>query len=54
MLKTLAIMKIHRFTAIVYKEEDVYVADRPEVGTVVQGPAIAPAIAGLKEAATEG
>jgi hypothetical protein len=26
-------MKTHRFTVIVYKEEDIYVAECPEVGT---------------------
>ncbi len=42
-------MKTHRFTAIVYKEDDVYVAECPEVGTVDQGPTIEVAISGLKE-----
>ena len=43
-------MKTHSFTAIVYKEDDVYVAECPEVGTVDQGETIEKAIAGLKEA----
>jgi predicted RNase H-like HicB family nuclease len=43
-------MKTHSFTAIVYKEEDVYVAECPEVGTVDQGETIEQAISGLKEA----
>jgi predicted RNase H-like HicB family nuclease len=43
-------MKTHRFTAIVYKEDDMYVAECPEVGTVDQGETIEQAIAGLKEA----
>jgi predicted RNase H-like HicB family nuclease len=43
-------MKTHSFTAIVYKEEDVYIAECPEVGTVDQGETIEQAIAGLKEA----
>jgi predicted RNase H-like HicB family nuclease len=43
-------MKTHRFTTIVYQEEDVYVAECPEVGTVDQGETIEQAIAGLKEA----
>lgn len=43
-------MKIHSFTAIVYKENDMYVAECPEVGTVDQGETIEQAIAGLKEA----
>ena len=43
-------MKTHSFTAIVYKEDDVYIAECPEVGTVDQGATIEQAIAGLKEA----
>lgn len=43
-------MKTHSFTAIVYKEDDVYIAECPEVGTVDQGETIEQAIAGLKEA----
>jgi predicted RNase H-like HicB family nuclease len=43
-------MKIHSFTAIVYKEDDMYVAECPEIGTVDQGETIEQAIAGLKEA----
>jgi predicted RNase H-like HicB family nuclease len=43
-------MKIQRFTAIVYKEDDMYIAECPEVGTVDQGETIEQAIAGLKEA----
>ena len=39
------------FTAIVYKENDIYyIAECPEVGTVDQGETIEQAIAGLKEA----
>jgi predicted RNase H-like HicB family nuclease len=38
------------FTAIVYWEEDVYVAECPEVGTASQGETIEEAIANLKEA----
>lgn len=38
------------FTAIVYWEEDVYVADCPEVGTASQGDTIEEALANLKEA----
>lgn len=37
-------------TAIVYWEEDVYVAQCPEVGTASQGETIEEAIANLKEA----
>jgi predicted RNase H-like HicB family nuclease len=43
-------MKTHSFTAIVYKEDDVYIAECPEIGTVDQGKTIEEAIAGLKEA----
>ncbi|MCL1463064.1 type II toxin-antitoxin system HicB family antitoxin [Argonema galeatum] len=38
------------FTAIVYWEEDVYVAQCPKVGTASQGEMIEEAIANLKEA----
>jgi len=38
------------FTAIVYKEDDMYIAECPEVGTVDQGETIEQAITGLKEA----
>lgn len=38
------------FTAILHKEEDLYVAECPEVGTVSQGYTIEEAIANLKEA----
>lgn len=37
-------------TAVVHKEEDMYVAECPEVGTVSQGKTIEEAIANLKEA----
>lgn len=43
-------MKVHTFTAIVHKEDDMYVAECPEVGTVDQGETIEQALAGLKEA----
>ena len=38
------------FTAVLHAEEDLYVAECPEVGTVSQGYAIEEAIANLKEA----
>ena len=38
------------FTAVLYKEEDVYVAKCPEVGTVSQGKTVEEAVANLKEA----
>lgn len=38
------------FTAILHKEEDMYIAECPEVGTVSQGKTIEEAINNLKEA----
>ncbi len=38
------------FTAVIYKEEDMYVAKCPEIGTVSQGSTIEDALANLKEA----
>lgn len=38
------------FTAVIHKEDDWYVADCPEVGTVSQGKSIEEAIDNLKEA----
>ncbi len=38
------------FTAILHKEEDMFVAECPEVGTVSQGFTIEEAIANLREA----
>ena len=38
------------FTALIQKEEDMYVAKCPEVGTVSQGTTIEEALANLKEA----
>ncbi len=38
------------FTAIVYWEEDVYVAECPDIGTASQGDTIEEALANLKEA----
>ena len=40
----------HIFTAVIHKEDDLYVAQCPEVGTVSQGDTIEEAIANLKEA----
>ncbi|MFV1951070.1 MAG: type II toxin-antitoxin system HicB family antitoxin [Nitrospinota bacterium] len=40
----------HIFTAIVYKEVDLYVAECPEVGTASQGSTIEEAIKNLQEA----
>ena len=43
-------MAVHTFTAILHKEDDLYVAECPEVGTVSQGATIEEALANLKEA----
>jgi predicted RNase H-like HicB family nuclease len=43
-------MKSRSFTVILYKEEDMYIAECPEVGTVDQGETIEQAIAVLKGA----
>jgi predicted RNase H-like HicB family nuclease len=43
-------MATRTFTAVLHKEEDMYVAECPEVGTVSQGRAIKEAVANLKEA----
>ena len=43
-------MAIRTFTVVLHKEEDLYVAECPEVGTVSQGYTIEEAIANLKEA----
>lgn len=39
-----------RFTAVVHREGNLFVADCPEVGTVSQGPSVEEAVANLKEA----
>jgi predicted RNase H-like HicB family nuclease len=38
------------FTAVIHREEDLYVAQCPEVGTVSQGKNVEDAVANLKEA----
>jgi predicted RNase H-like HicB family nuclease len=38
------------YSAVIHKEEDLYVADCPEVGTVSQGSTIDEALANLTEA----
>jgi len=43
-------MTVRTFTAVVHKEEDLYVAECLEVGTVSQGHTIEEALANLKEA----
>ena len=43
-------MSTKTFTAIIHKEDDLYVAECPELGTVSQGYTIEESIANLKEA----
>ncbi|MEM9217645.1 MAG: type II toxin-antitoxin system HicB family antitoxin [Cyanobacteria bacterium P01_F01_bin.150] len=43
-------MKTRSFTVLVYQEDNTYIAECPEVGTVDQGETMEEAIAGLKEA----
>ena len=43
-------MKSRSFTVVIYKEDDMYIAECPEVGTVDQGETIEEAVSGLKEA----
>jgi predicted RNase H-like HicB family nuclease len=43
-------MTTKTFTAVIHLEDDLYVADCPEVGTVSQGQTVDEAIANLKEA----
>ena len=43
-------MKTRQFTIVIHQEDDQYIAQCPEVGTVDQGETIEAAVAGLKEA----
>jgi predicted RNase H-like HicB family nuclease len=43
-------MKVRTFTAVIHREDDLYVASCPELGTVSQGATIENALANLKEA----
>jgi len=43
-------MAVQTFTAVIHKEDDLYVAECPEVGTASQGYSIEEAVANLKEA----
>jgi predicted RNase H-like HicB family nuclease len=43
-------MNVHTLTAIIHREEDMYVAECPEVGTVSQGETVERAVVNLKEA----
>jgi len=43
-------MKEKTFSAVIHKEDDLYVAECPELGTVSQGQSIEDALTNLKEA----
>jgi predicted RNase H-like HicB family nuclease len=43
-------MRTRVFTAVLHKEDDLYVAECPEVGTTSQGTCIEEAVANLREA----
>lgn len=43
-------MTTQTFSAIIHREDDLYVADCPEVGTASQGKTVEEAIQNLKEA----
>ena len=43
-------METRIFSAIIHKEDNLYVADCPEVGTVSQGETVEEAVENLKEA----
>ena len=43
-------VKLKIFTAVLHKEEDMYVAECPEVGTFSQGRTVEEAVDSLKEA----
>ena len=43
-------MTTKTFTALIHREEDIYVAECPEVGTVSQGYSIEEAVTNLQEA----
>ena len=43
-------MKQQTYTAVIFREEDLFVAECPEVGTVSQGGSIEEAVENLKEA----
>jgi len=43
-------MRVQTFAAVIHREDDLYVATCPEIGTVSQGNTIEDALANLKEA----
>ena len=50
MFKQFILVKMETFTAVLHKEEDMYIAECPEVGTISQGKTIDEAVKNLKEA----
>ena len=48
--KPMSTATAQRLTAILHREEEVYVAECPEVGTVSQGDPVEEALANLREA----
>lgn len=49
-ITAVSVMPERTFTAVVHKEDDLFVAECPEVGTVSQGYTLEEAVANLKEA----
>jgi len=49
-MQVTSIFRMAVLTAVVHKEEDMYVAQCPEIGTVSQGATIEQAVKNLKEA----
>ena len=43
-------MSVQSFSAVIHKEDDLFVAECPEIGTVSQGHTLEEAVANLKEA----
>ena len=43
-------MSMHTFTAVVYKEDELYIAECPEIGTASLGDTVEEAVSNLKEA----
>jgi predicted RNase H-like HicB family nuclease len=43
-------MPVQTLTAVIHREDDLYVAECPEIGTISQGTSIEEAVANLKEA----
>ncbi len=43
-------MPVKTFSAVIYREDDLYIAECPEVGTVSQGYTVEEALSNLREA----